>query len=89
MGLHRNIVSMTKYYCCAGSCLTLCSPVDCSPPGSSIRGTFQARRIPCLPPGDLPNPGIEPLSPVLAGKFFTTEPPGMPQIIHTYHKKIL
>ena len=30
-------------------------------------------------PGDLPNPGIEPASPVspaLAGRFFTTEPPG-------------
>ena len=29
-------------------------------------------------PGDLPNPGIEPTSPVLAGRFFTTEPPGSP-----------
>ena len=26
--------------------------------------------------GYLPNPATEPLSPVLAGKFFTTEPPG-------------
>ena len=24
-------------------CLTLCSPMDCSPPGSSIHGIFQAR----------------------------------------------
>ena len=33
---------------------------------------------PFPPPGDLPNPGIEPMSPVspaLADKFFTTEPP--------------
>ena len=29
-------------------------------------------------PGDLPDPGIEPESPVLAGGFFTTEPPGKP-----------
>ena len=28
-----------------------------------------------FPPGDLPNPGIEPASPALAGGFFTTEPP--------------
>ena len=31
--------------------------------------------LPCLPPGDLPNPGMEPLpltSPALAGRFFTT-----------------
>ena len=27
-------------------------------------------------PGDLPDPGIKPESPALAGRFFTTEPPG-------------
>ena len=27
-------------------------------------------------PGDLTDPGIEPASPLLAGGFFTTEPPG-------------
>ena len=27
----------------AQSCLTLCDPMDCSPPGSSIHGIFQAR----------------------------------------------
>ena len=27
----------------AQSCLTLCNPMDCSPPGSSIHGIFQAR----------------------------------------------
>ena len=27
----------------AQSCPTLCDPVDCSPPGSSVRGIFQAR----------------------------------------------
>ena len=29
-------------------------------------------------PGDLPNPEIEPASLALAGRFFTTEPPGKP-----------
>ena len=29
-------------------------------------------------PEDLPNPGIEPMSPALAGKFFVTESPGKP-----------
>ena len=28
--------------------------------------------------GDLPDPGIKPMSPTLAGVFFTTEPPGKP-----------
>ena len=27
------------------SCPTLCDPVDCSPPGSSVRGILQARRL--------------------------------------------
>ena len=34
-----------------------------------------------FPPGDLPNPGFEPMSPAssaLTGVFFTTEPPGNP-----------
>ena len=30
------------------------------------------------PPGDLPDPGIEPIAPTLVGGFFTTEPPGKP-----------
>ena len=30
--------------------------------------------LPSPPPGDLPNPGIEPGSPALPGGFFTTEP---------------
>ena len=34
--------------------------------------------LPCPPPGDFPDPGIEPISPALAGRFLTTEPPGNP-----------
>ena len=38
-------------------------------------------RSPCPPPGDLPNPGVEPTSPAspaLASRFLTTDPPGKP-----------
>ena len=35
--------------------------------------------VPFLPPGDLPDSGIKPMSPALAGGFFTSEPPGKPQ----------
>ena len=38
-------------------------------------------RLPFPPPGDLSNPGIEPMSPAFAGEFFTIEPPGKPHII--------
>ena len=61
------------------SCPTLRDPMNCSPPGSSVRGIFQARiqeRVACPSPGDFPNPGIEPASPALACRFFTTVPPG-------------
>ena len=30
--------------------------------------------LPCPPPGDLPNPGIQPALPALAGGFLTIEP---------------
>ena len=33
-------------------------------------------------PEHLPNPGIELTSPALAGRFFTTEPPGKPILFH-------
>ena len=37
--------------------------------------------LPLPSPGDLPDPGIEPKSPALAGGFFTSEPPGKPLIL--------
>ena len=36
--------------------------------------------LPFLFPGDLLDPGVEPASPVLAGRLFTTEAPGKPQV---------
>ena len=56
---------------CAQSCPTLCYPTDSGPPGFSVRGIFQAKYwsgLPFPPPGDLPDRGIElvsPASPVL------------------------
>ena len=55
--------------------------MDWSLPGSSVHGMSQARilawsGLPFLSPGNLPDPGIEPVSPALAGGFFTIEPPG-------------
>ena len=63
--LPRSLSSAFSLYVPVGSvaqsCPTLCDLIDCSPTG-------------CF------NPGIKlasPESPALAGKFFTTEPPGM------------
>ena len=42
--------------------------MDYSPPGSSVHEVFSRQEywsgLPCLPPGDLPDPGIEPTSPM-------------------------
>ena len=63
------------------SCLTLCEPVDCSPPGSSVLGILQARRLQWVPfpsPGDLPDPGIKPRSPALQVDSLPSGLPGKP-----------
>jgi len=35
-------------------------------------------QLPLTSPGDLPRSGIKPIFPALAGKFFTSKPPGKP-----------
>ena len=69
--------------CCsvAQSCPTLCDPMDCSPPGPSVHGISRQEHwseLPFTSPGDLPDPGTEPVSPALAGGLLMTEPPGKP-----------
>ena len=69
---------------CVQSCPTLCNPMDCSLPGSSVHGIFQANywgELPFPTLGDLPTPRVKPASPgspALAGRLFITEPPGKP-----------
>ena len=51
------------------SWLTLCDPMDCSLPGSSVNGDSPWQGywsgLSYPPPGDLPHPGIKPRSPTL------------------------
>ena len=66
---------------CTRSCPPLWDPMACSPPGSSVHGSFKAKywsELPVPTPEDLPHPGMEPESVVslaLAGRFFTTRAP--------------
>jgi len=75
-------VCVKVFGCCwlvTKSCQTLCEPMNCSLPGSSVHGFSMQEYwngFPCPPPGDLPNPGIKPTSPALTGKSFTSESPG-------------
>ena len=52
--------------------------MDCNLPGSSVHGILQVEYwsgFPCLPAGDLPNPGIEPKSSALQADSLLSEPP--------------
>ena len=62
-----------------------CDPTDCSPPGSSDHGIFQARiwsGLPFSTPGDLPEPGMEPL--FLVSCIGRGISPGKPQLKNTH-----
>ena len=58
------------------------TPVDCSPPGSSVHGILQARILEwvAIPFSRvyLPDPGIEPRSLALRADSLPSEPPGNP-----------
>ena len=77
-------LSLVAAVCCAQSCLTLCDPMDWSPPGSSVHGILQAR---ILEWGATPSSRGSSQSRnqtciscifCMAGKFFTAEPLGKP-----------
>ena len=62
---------------------TLCDPMDCSLPGSSVHGIFQQEYwtgLPLPPAGDLQDPDrpVSLMSPALVGGFVTTMPPRKP-----------
>ena len=79
--------------CCAKSlqsCPTLCNPVNCSPPGSSVYGILQARILEwaaMLSTSRSSRPRDQthgPCSSCIAGRFFTAEPPEKPGYVYMY-----
>ena len=63
------------------SCPTLCDPVDCNPPGSFVHGILRAKILESVAisftrASSLPRDRTH--IPCIAGRFFTTEPPGKP-----------
>ena len=57
------------------SCVRLCDPVDCSPPGSSIHGILQARILEWVAIS-FSRGSSQPRSPALQADALTSEPPG-------------
>ena len=63
------------------SCLTLCDPMDCSPPGSSVHGILQARILEWAAISfsrGSSQPKNRTHSPALQADSLLTEPPGKP-----------
>ena len=82
LGMHAKLLQ---------SCPTLCYPPGSQAPlfmGFSTQEYWSG--LPCPPPGDLPDPGTEPvslLSPALAGGFFTTSTTWEAHNILSFHPK--
>ena len=77
---------------CAPSYPTLCDPTDCSPPDSSVHEIFQTRILEWVAISSSrgsSNLGIEPMSPTLAGRLFTIEPPWKPHQTRPYWVKCM
>ena len=68
-------------------CLTLCDPMDCSPPSSSVHGISQARILEWVATSSFSLSSwlrIQPASLALADGFFTAEPLGSPMLMLKY-----
>ena len=67
--LSEAVFGLLCWHCWLVTHPSLGNPLDCSPPGSSVHGTLQGQNAGVgghfPPPGDLPDPGIEPASPAL------------------------
>ena len=70
---HSDSITCVCVYCCClvlKSCPTLCDPMDCSPPGSSVHRISQAR--------------ILEWTAIFSSRISTTEPAGKPVNISIY-----
>ena len=65
----------------AQSCLTLCGPMSCNLPDCpwNSPGKEYWSGLPCPFPGDLPDPGTEPGSPILQADSLPSELQGSPR----------
>ena len=91
---HKNIVRIEYRDIYAWSvcvCLTLCDLMDCSPPGSSVHGIFQARILEWVAISysrESFHPRDQTWVSYIAGRFFTIELPGKPLVLSHLPSKL-
>ena len=76
-GSLRSLLSAEVLILVAQAGLTLCDPTDCSCQAPLSLGVSMQEYwsgLPCPPPGHLPDPGIKPVSPAVAGGSFPSAP---------------
>ena len=81
LGLYSGLLKVKVKVKLTQLCLTLCNPTDCSLPGFSVHGISHARILEWVAISfsrDLPNPGMEPRSPLLQVDSLLSEPPTNP-----------
>ena len=83
----------SQWICCVyhaqslPSCPTLCNPMNCSSPGSSVHGFSRQEHwsgLPCPHPGESFRSRDRTHTSCTAGGFFTTEPLGKPYYLLCY-----
>ena len=82
--INVTVISCYHYQLVIQLSLTLCNPMDYNPPGSSVYGIQQARRLEwvAIPfPDNLPYPGFKSWSPTLQADSSPSEPPGKPLVV--------
>ena len=71
---------MLSHFSRVQRCVTLCTAACQTPLSMGFSRQEYWGGLPCPhPPGDLPNPGIEPRSPTLQADSLPSEPPGKPK----------
>ena len=88
------VIRMYPNICClvAKSCSTFVTPQTVALQAPLSLGFSRQEhwsRLPLPSPVVLPNPGIQPSSPSLAGGFFTAEPSGKPSDIKIFLKPVI
>ena len=77
--LVKNHVSVLSHFSHAQLCTTLQTVVHQTPLSMGFSRQEYWNGLPCPPPGDLPDPEIEPASPASEADSLPTEPPRKPQ----------
>ena len=86
-----SLVTLCVFVLVTQSCLSLCDPMGCSPPGSSVHGILQARKLEWVAIRffrDVRDPEMEPRSSALQADSLLPEIPGKSYLFYAAAKSL-